>query len=340
MFVLNSDITIGNLRFSGVHEVRVDRSIHSYADRAIIRVPRLARIAKGKRAMPGLVATANLLNDYVTENVPVTIKLGYNGQLRTEFEGFVKNKGIGMPLEIECEGYLRLLRKKTIARNYKKTTAKELLQDATAGTGIDVVCPVDVPLVGIDAVDAPATKLIDHIKRCSDNTLSVFFIEPKKIWCGLVYTPYLAGTEVFNLPTVAYRLGYNCIQDNGLRLRVVDDPVQIIINGQLVNGDPVRTESKNKTAARKVKRLLNNVPDSNVLKQFAQEGEHQKNYSGYEGSLTAFLQPYCLPGYTASVVDTAHPERSGKYVIESTSVTFGVNGARRRVELGPKVGGA
>ena len=60
--------------------------------------------------------------------------------------------------------------------------------------------------------------------------------------------------------------------------------------------------------------------------------------SSTTGTLTAFLQPYCAPGWIVSLTDDRFPEHNGQYLVESTRVTFGTQGARRYVGLGPKLG--
>lgn len=337
MFLLTSDITIGSLHFTGVHEVRIERSIHSFEDRAFIRIPAKAQIKRKGKQQPQSVTTATEF----AEGDKVTIKLGYDGKLKTEFEGFVKRKNMGMPLEVECEGYSRLLRLKTLTANLSKgIDVKKLLTTLCEGTGITVEVPATFTMYGRNFTGADGLQVLDEIKKVSDGQLTIFFIEPKKLWCGLVYTPFLAGTKVYSLPTVKYRLGYNCLKDGGLKERIPTEKVQIIINGQLASGDAVRTQSDEKVASRKLRTLINGVKDVAVIKTFANEKANVMNYAGYEGMLTGFLQPFAQPGYSAIVKDDDYPERDGTYMVESTVVRFGVNGARRSVELGPKLGGA
>jgi hypothetical protein len=332
---LDSRITIGKLVFSGVHDVVVDRSLHNYTDTAKIKVPSVAFISKGRRAMPVQMTTGNLF----TDGDPVKIELGYNGKLQTEFEGFVKRRNLNMPLEVECEGYVRQLRLKSLSVNLSKgISVKKLLQTICAGTDIKVEVPVDFTLYGRNLINASGTQILDEIMKCSDNTLAVFFKEPQLLFCGLVYTSYIAGSKVFDQPQVKYRLGWNTPKENGLKERIPVERVQVFINGKLATGDAVRTQSDDKAAARKVQSLMNNVHDVGMLKQFANEKANHMNYAGYEGKLTAFLTPFALPGYTAYVADARYPERDGEYIIESTSVRYGLDGARRIVELGPRVG--
>ena len=62
-------------------------------------------------------------------------------------------------------------------------------------------------------------------------------------------------------------------------------------------------------------------------------------YTGFDGFLNSFLIPYAQPNMTAVLDDPDYPDqRNGRYVIDSVVTTFGVNGARRKVELGILVG--
>lgn len=330
MFVLTSEITIGGFSFTGVGEVRTERGIHSYTDRAFIKIPSVSRVIQKS----GSIGNAETTGAKFTDGQPVTIRLGYDGRMQTEFEGFVKRRSLGEHLEVECEGYSYVLRNKNITEDLSKgIKVKKLLELVTEGTGITVECPIDFTMYGRKLVNTNGCEALDEILKCSDKTLSLFFIEPKKLWCGLVYAPYISGQKVFDLPTVRYRIGYNCLDENGLRERVPNEKVQVMVNGRLATGDSVRTASDEKKDARKVKGLFNGVRDNNTLRSFANEKADRMNYAGYEGHVSGYLEPYCAPGYTAYIKDQRYPERDGNYLVEAVTVTFGGGGGRRKTEV-------
>ncbi len=306
-----------------------------YVESAIIKLPHIGFIKEGSRAMPVEMA----MGDLFVPGTRVKIRLGLNGDLRTEFEGFVKRRNIDMPIEIECEGYSWQLRNQvSLTKKYITTSAKEVLLDMAAQTeDIKIMCPVDFPLKGLYMTKVDGGAVIEHIKKCSERALTLFFIYPSTLWCGLVYTPYVAGKKVFDLPTVKYRLGWNVPRDNQLKQREPKEPVQVFMNGKLVTGDVIRTASKDKTAKRHVTFLMNNVPDADTLNSFADELQLQKNYTGWEGFLNPYLVPFIEPGYSIELTDKEFPERNGIYLCESVETHFGIGGARRKVGLGPKV---
>jgi hypothetical protein len=340
MFVLSSDVTIGNFRFSGVNEVEIKRSLHSIADTAIIKIPSIARIIKNGKTTGGSIITGKQFSD----GDPVTIKLGYNGNLQTEFSGFVKRRNLDMPLEVTCEGYSWLLRRNNISQFWPSVTIKDLLKAAVSGIdggyAINVICDVDFELSNVGINNGSGFDIVNDISKFTDGSLSCFFIQPDTLWCGLVNSPYANGNDVFNAGIVNYRLGYNVVKDNNLKERLTeDDPVEVTYSKRLSNGDKIlQTSDVIKTVARAHSKIRNHINDASTLKQLANEKAYQLNYSGYEGSISAFLQPFATPGCQAYITDDRYPERNGTYIIEGTEVHFGINGARRIVEIGLKTG--
>ncbi len=340
MFVLSSDITIGKFRFSGVNEVIIKRSLHSIADTAVIKIPSLAKVIKNNKVDPGTIVTGKQFSD----GDPVTIKLGYNGSLQTEFSGFVKRRNLNMPLEIECEGYSWLLRRNNVNIFEKAISVKDLLLKAVSGIPgdykINVECPVVLTLENVYIPNTSGFDVINSILKYSDGGLTCFFIRPDTLWCGFAYTPYANGDDVFNIGKVDYRLGYNVIKSNVLKERYTEnDPVKVTYNTRLSNGDRIyQTSDVFEDLARQHTRVLNSIKNEEALKQLANEKAYQLNYAGYEGNINAFLQPYAAPGWQTSIVDDRYPDRNGTYIIEGTEVHFGINGGRRLVEIGLQVG--
>lgn len=365
--VLCSDITIGKFRFAGAHEVRVRRSLHTFAESAVIVLPSISKVIRGKSASEEVFTTSTRF----AENDPVIINIGYNDSylnysgtpltmansltsglgatpvipgnntgLGTVFQGFVKRIGHGMPLEVECEGYVRRLRQDVdVTIRPKNTSAKELLNLITkAVPAIKVVVVDDLPLVGVGLNHVNGVEIIEAVKRFSEGILNVFFINPTTIWCGLTYTPYSQSRDPFNLGEVNYRLGYNVIKDNSLKERVPEERVQILFGGTLATGQKVMAPSDDKTAKNKQKTILNHVGDVATMRIMANEKQYMMNYAGYEGGISAFLQPYCAPGWIANIKDARYPALDGKYLVEGTDITYGMQGARIKVQIGPQLG--
>jgi len=185
---INSSVTINSslvpaFTFSGVHDIVINKSLHSVVQTAKLTLPSIARFVPKNGSTPVWVTTGTQFAD----GDPITINLGYNGQMNNEFVGFVKRRDLAMPLVVECEGYVRQLRlNNAINANFTKvnTSAKALLELACQGTDITVQCPVDFPLSGIRLVNADGLRICDYIKEASDHTL--FSLLPQ-LRCGAGY---------------------------------------------------------------------------------------------------------------------------------------------------------
>jgi len=341
LFSLSSDITIGSFHFSGVHDVVIRKSIHSYADTAIIRIPTICRV-KSANSISDYQTTAHLIND----RDPVVINLGYNGQMQEEFRGFVKRRSLTLPLEVECEGYVQPLRLDIdVTGTYDDIQASDLLNLLTANlsgnsTGISIQVANDIHITQAILDHNNGVQICDFIRRCSEGALNLFFINPTTLWCGYTYTPYNQNTDPFGLGQISYRLGYNCPAENSLKARIPYELVQIVFRNILPTGvtQQVLSNAGLTSRRRKAVAISNRIGSIADMQSIANEKEFKMNYSGYTGSIDAFLQPYCAPGWQANITDDQFPERNGIYLVESTEVTFGIHGARRKVELGPKMG--
>lgn len=337
MFIINSKISIGNFSFSGVHEVRIKRSIHSYIDTATIQIPALCNVRSKDGKSKYLVRTGQQFK----EGDAVTIDLGYGGEYAREFEGFVKHVQPNEHVEIECEGYVRQLRLKECgSKHYSSTTAKELLQLAIKGTDIQLECPDNIPIADVQLINATGADICDLVKKVTEGRVTVFFREPNVLWCGLIYTAVrnnVLEDKGLAKGDVKYRIGYNVVRDSDLKVREPKEKVQLIFNGLLSTKEKIFTSSQLKSAVAKLRRTLVHIPNKDWLQKIANEGENHMNYTGYEGRINGFLYPICFPSHTAYIQDDNTPERAGTYIIESTEVKYGTGGAWRTVELGPVI---
>lgn len=295
----------------------------------------MCKVIDGKVISDGLT-TGNKFSD----GNSVIIRLGYNGDFKEEFRGFVKSKSLGMPLEIACEGFSWLLRRNKISRFWKSISLKDLLREAITGIdrsySIQIECPVDFHLTNVYINNGNGCSLIDKIQQYTDECLSCFFISPDTLYCGTIYNSLVTGMNTLSSHQVAYRLGYNLPKENTLRQRSAEmDKVNVSYSRQLSDGSFIsRSSDVFDNPTRTYSKVLNHIEDPDVLKLLAKEKAYRLNYNGYEGEVKAFLQPFADVGYSAHIVDDRYPERNGKYLVESVETHFGVNGARRNVELG------
>lgn len=325
-FVLNSNITInstnnGDYSFNGVHELRTKRSVGSYVDTCMITLPTTAYLSSNLQ-----VTVQSVYAFHIGDKI--TVKLGYNGVLEKEFEGFVSKVGYSTPIEVECEGYSYLLKKKNINKSWKTTTLREVCEYITNGTAIKLSDSIpQLPLVNYKVHNATATQVLDNL------------IEQFKLVAYFNFNELYVGLEETNISTakkVSYGLGYNTADVNGLKYQRSDDVrIKVVAKTSTKDGGKELFTCGDSDGA--VKEIIVKNANLNDVKKIADDYLARYKYTGFTGSLTGFLQPYAEPGYSCKLIDKRYEQRSGTYFVYGTEVTFGMSGARRVVELTKKL---
>ncbi len=313
MKVLTSKITIGGINFRGIHQVNVKRSIFTLGATATIKAPVTAVLLRSGLP-PTSVETAKVIN----VGDPVTIALGYDGQLYTEFIGYVKVKNLKTPLEIECEDAFWLTRKRSVTHTGEISLAG-LLRKCSA----PVIYAAPLLLKDFPVDKKPASWVLGKLK--TDYGLAIWFDMRGGLYAS---EPYKVQGD-----TVKYGLRVNTINEDDLKYHRADD-VAVTIKAICYMRDGTKIEASIGTGGGEKTLYFYDVENVSELAALANAKLKHHTYDGYSGKLTTFLQPFAEPGMIASVVDDAYLERGGNYYIESTEVDFGTNGGRRIVELG------
>ncbi len=316
MKVLTSRITVGGMAFRGVHQVNVRRSIFDLAATATIKVPVTAVLRQ--RDQPAVsIETAQVIN----VDDPVTIALGYDGQLNTEFVGYVKGKNLKTPLEIECEDAFYKTRSVSITH-----TGKTTLADLLAMTGAPVAHAASLTLADFPVDNKPASWVLGKLK--TDYGLSIWFDMQGRLYAS---EPYKVRGGA-----VKYQLRHNTINEDDLKYHRADD-VALTIKAICYMRDGKKVEAVIGNGGGEKTLYFYDVESEGELAALAAAELSRHTYDGYSGKITTFLQPYAEPGMIATLVDDVYSERDGNCYIESTEVDFGTGGGRRTVELGLRI---
>jgi hypothetical protein len=331
-FKLTSQFTIGAYTFNGgVNEVEIRRTVKTFVDTAVITLPALG-IANNSAKLPeNSVKTSTLFKP----GDPVTIQLGYNYQNSTEFKGFVRRVSPSIPVKIECEGYAWQLRGQTFAAcSYPSISLLQLLTNLAAGTNIKL--SPDIPNWPLSNFKSPTVSKLEVLQYLQEQCrIPVYFLFDT-IYAGLeMGCPSSTGVAPDTRPVPVHQLGWNTMRDEKLKWREVSDtPVQVWML-------PAKGKNKKRplykagpSGGSVVKNDIANISDQAVLQTIANDELARKSYTGYEGSITGFLQPYIQMCDTANLVDPMYNVREGRYFTQGTTVRFGVNGATREIFLG------
>lgn len=334
-YTAKAEIQIGKVKIHGVTQVEVNNSIDTIGGTAKITLPRNWMRSDGEKLL-GQISTGD----------PVTIRLGYNGKLNTEFSGYIAHIGDTTPLVLECDdAWYKYKHAAHITKSFKSVTLKELLQFLFPG--YDIQC-VDFTFSGgyIIRDVTPYTvvkKIKDEVGFCAK-----LDEEGKRITCFWAYDfqgfgkhTYVFGTRNGTLLKELRdrRLAPN-IAANGLKfVRKEDRKLQITGKARQKGGTVITATvgSKDDDAEKRTMNFGSDVKTESELRQRIETELKNKSFDGYEGTITGFGTPQTMPGDTLALIDSENPERNGEYLIKRVKVRFNASGFRRENELSYKI---
>ncbi|MCA0234954.1 MAG: hypothetical protein LCH81_01075 [Bacteroidetes bacterium] len=322
MYVLGAEIEIGGKKFTRVNMVEVESSAKVIEDTATIKMPTTARLERqGKFITEVDTARVFKVGD------PVVIRLGYNGELREEFRGFVSKIKPSTPLEIECIDATWTLRRKNLKASFKKTTLKNLLNFILKDTGVSL--KGNVPGVNFTEFyfkNVTAATALQKLK--DDYGLTVYLKNFNELHVGL--SSYTDGM------VVKYGISENVI-DNDLEW-VNEDDTRIKVKAVHIRPNNTKVEKAVGDLDGETRTLFfYDLDDPKQLETMALQELAKYKYSGYKGGFNTFLLPVVQVGNVARIRDIHFEERGGDYLVDKVTTTFGTDGARRKIELGIKV---
>jgi len=319
MFHLSSNIDIGDFKGINPSEVKWRCSVSDFTDTCTIALPLRPYVQNDSQNKTAF-----------REGDAVWVRLGYDGRNDTVFRGFVRRVNFGKPLTLDCEGYSYLLKDTVFSKSYEKTTIKQILQDLTRGTGIQLSKMIpDVALANVTFSKAPGMKVLEWFqKECA---CTVFF-DFDTVYAGASKFAIQKGSEKL-------LLGWNTAEEKELKKDVSDTEIEIEITEKSEDGSRKNTLGKTNrkngkwryTSTKQVK-VRSGLPES-FRREIARQLAELENFSGYRGSITAFLEPHFEKSMVAEIIDDEFPDRNGKYFIETVDGVYGSGGGRQKLTL-------
>ena len=316
MYLLNWDIAIGGYKVKTLAEVKIITSVLNLSDTATI-------------TMPGqYLNTWRKIEDKIHAGDAVTIRLGYDNDLETEFTGYLKRiSRDNNSLVLECEDALYLTDVTVTDMEYKSVTLNDLLTEILAQVDPEMTVECDYDFTYEKMVVFKSTAL-DVLKKVHDDTKANIWFEGKTLHVHPVYQvqegdkPVIYDTEVN-------------VQSNELKWKDEKDK-RVMIEVFATSPDGLKTVQKygcegGETITRQV-----DAKNEADLMEAAKNEYNLWNYSGYEGDLTGWLVPIVKAGGSVRLRDKERPE--GVYYVTGVEIEFGQNGAKRKVTLGRKLG--
>ena len=316
----------GNVVFDRVNSATVNESIKKLSDTATLILPREFKeaIVEGRTES---IARRNI-TDFIKVGDTVKIELGYDNNLNTEFEGYIKSIGADVPLVLECEDEMYKLRKTNFVKSYSSIGLAQLVTGIAPGYKTDLIDDVGLGKFVIN--NASAYEVLEDLRknyglhsRFKDGVLVIGF--PVSIVPGVVHQINMNR----NVRALSTDLKFVRKEDYKLLLKAIS------INK---DGTRFRTEFGDKGGATRTLHFTNK--SLKELEVLTENNFKSLSFDGYQGTIPTWGLPLTKAGDAIEVTDPNYEnsERDGKYLIEGVVKKFNSNdGFVRENKIGLKL---
>ena len=333
LFNLSWKITLENYQLMLLEGVEITRSVEQLSDTATITLPGSVfnkaleiedKIKRGNTVKIELGYNADTTNPAPT--TPAPPKEG-NGALVTEFEGFIEsietNDG---SITIKCEDAIYKLRQPVADKELINPDVSDVLNYVLAQIGgYTLSCDYQFKYDKFTILSNTAYKVV---KQIQEETKANVYLK------GNVLHVHPQYKEIFG--TAEYSFQHN-IESSELEYRKSEDRKWFVtVEGKGKDGKVIKITAGEKGGDTE-KREIGGVSDPVSLQNLANEMLKVKSYTGYSGSFTGWLIPYCDAGYKVTISDDDYEYKSGTYYVLEVVTNFSKAGGSRTVKIGSKI---
>lgn len=328
-----------SITFNFCNSIETDESYENLTDTAKIILPY-------KLSMKGLNVFAGT-DPIFKRGDKVSISTGYYPNLVNIFNGYVKNISSNVPVEVECEDEMYILKQYTL--NYPdkkgdlflglkegfKIRPKVIKDNLTLRELLNNIIPDAVSLGEIADTEIGSFRIsnsspamvLDKIK--SDLGLYSYFKDGK---LNVGFANNAASTNEATLEMEkqvinSEDLDYQIKEDIKIRVKAVsimpdNSKIEVVVGDENGEQHSIHTSNLNKAA----------------LTKYAQKWADEAKYTGFKGDLETFGEPYLRHGDRVKIISKRYPEKNGTYLIKRVKRKLSADvGVRQIFTLGVKV---
>ncbi|MCG9911842.1 MAG: hypothetical protein MH137_11125 [Flavobacteriales bacterium] len=323
MYVLSSHIEIGQqLKFDFVTQVKIVSGWKQFTDVAEITIPRNVTVADtGAGIKRGI-------KNYIKQGDRVLIQLGYDGNLKTEFEGFVSRVKPDIPMVIMCEDYMYHLKRVKVSKSFESVTLNDLVKYLVAEYHKTDRPRIEYEVTATTSIGSIVMEDVSIIKVLQELQVRGFysFFRSNKLFVGF-QSDFGIGTR--------HNFGFQTnIISNNLEYRLTDDlRFKVKATSHKPDGKKITVEVGDADGDQRTLQYYN--LSQAELKKHAEEDLKRMKRGGYLGSFTTFGIPFVQHGDLCHLTDNDYTERTNEtYQADTITTAFGMQGFRRTIELG------
>ncbi|MBK5213640.1 MAG: hypothetical protein JJE55_08280 [Flavobacteriaceae bacterium] len=304
-------------RLALMAELEIIKDVDNLADTATIVLPE------------SIMNEALNFENKIARGTEVLIQLGYNGNLVTEFVGYIQDiTNSDSSLKILCEDALFLFRVGVPDKEMKPTSVSQVAQYVidNVDSSFKLDCSFGITYEKFTIHQATG---YDVLKKLQEETKASvkFDTETKTLH---IHPPYTKkGGKVY------YSMQKN-IEASSLEYKnKLDYKLEVTVESTDIKGN-VRKVVSGTIGGDKIT-LKVGAMDEASMKKVADAALQRQNAAGYEGSFDTWLIPFVSPTYSARIKDEDYPDKTAFYYVKSVKTSLSSGGGKRTVTPGIKL---
>ncbi|MDB0602642.1 hypothetical protein PL373_16190 [Tenacibaculum maritimum] len=306
--------------FSAVHNCAIVEDTETLTDTCELELPKNIK-------WEGY--TSNNSHPPIKRGDKVIVKLGYDGELKTRFVGYVRSIDAHTPVRIKCEDGMFLLKQTKLApKSFKSATLEDVISYLIKGTGIEFkLIDKGIKIGKYRIVKPTVSEELQELKE--KYLLSSYFRNIKGVstlYVGLKY-------PLDNRNKIVFKHSKNIISED-LEYRRKEDirvKVEAVSFGKKHKKTTLELGDKDGDV---IKIRIDGLTEGE-LKKYANQALERYKISGFKGTFETFGSPEVSKGDMVEI--TASDGNYGTYLVEKVEISFGVNGYRQTITLGQAI---
>ncbi|CAI9429698.1 Phage protein D [Candidatus Ornithobacterium hominis] len=327
-FNIEFKITIAeNIVFDVLETLWIENSIEKFSDAAKVTLPR--EFKNARKGNSGLSFYGKNLLESINVGDAIKIEVGYNGNLDTEFEGYITEIGAEIPLLIECEDEMYQLKKANkLSKTFSKISLKELLKFIAPAYDIEAL---DVNLGKFMINNATPYEVITALKeqygiRC--------YFKGKVLHAGLLIDMKPASNHDFVF-------GRNIRESSDLKYLSKEKRQKKFIAVSLQKGTSKKLKSEyGENINGEVTVHAPVGLTQTELNDWVKKQHDSQVFEGYNGSVDGWLIPRVKAQDSIQLEDPNYTNkyRNGRYFVEAVTLTAdATTGVKRKNKISFKL---
>lgn len=316
MLICGFEIRIGNWLFRRAESITVTSGWRLLGDKATVVLPMRDEFLYPKQK--GALG--------IKPGQAVEIKMGYNGNLVTEFSGYVVRVDPNKNLTIECQDGFYKLKQVAVAKSFRGEEGQweQIVAYIEEQAKVKVVTNITGATFGNWRLDYNAASVFEALQ----NRGIYSYFRGNTLYSGLAYDSPEKGRKV------SYRVGEN-IMSSSLKYRDAES-VKLRVYALAVqkDGSTALEAYAGDPEGEQVKLYYYGISSKAELEKLADLELKKYKYTGYEGSLHAWATPNVRHGDEVVLVDPYTPGTEGRYHVDQVITKATPVSIERDVYLG------